>query len=115
MGTVMPLMELWIAYCMEVNTSPEMTSTTEAPEATPPDHSRSRSVSDKSPEAAPLAAVCGAVPGTVTTVGSLAGRPAAARKSVMSAGIICVLSHHGDGHTGAGKTGRGKEDPDRRW
>src|ERR1700722_5259419 len=90
MGMVMPLIGFRIAYDKDVKISPELTRKIDALVATPPDHSRSRSVSDRSLEAAPAATDKGVVLGTVKTVGSLAVRPAAPRKSVMSAGTISV-------------------------
>src|ERR1700733_7626637 len=89
-GIVIPLIGDWMAYCNELKTLSEVTRTTEAAGATPPDHSRSVSVSSRSPDAAPAAAEGGVVPGTVKTLGSLVGRPAAARKSVMSEATISV-------------------------
>src|ERR1700729_3828688 len=89
-GIVIPLIGDWMAYCNELKTLSEVTRTTEAAGATPPDHSRSVSVSSRSPDAAPSGTDGGVVPGTVKTVGLLAGKPAAARKLVMSERTISV-------------------------
>ena len=59
----MPLIVFWMAYCSEVKTLSELTRMTDASGATPPDHSRSRSVSARSLDAAPAVARFGGCSG----------------------------------------------------